>query len=234
MKENDCQQPFCPKGFVSVFAALSFVLLSASGIVLYIAPRGRMANPTGWDVLGFTKWQWANLHALSAVVLIVIVAFHLFFNWRIFWSYLWSAARKTVPLWREAILAIVLCILMIAASAYDWPPVSWLGQWSMDWKEYWETEAELPPWPHAEEATVGEVARHLGLDPQTALERIQAGGYPGAAMDQTIDEIAAAEGDTAMDVFRLFPETQNTRGRRGQGGDGRGGGHGQGRGGRGI
>lgn len=228
MKENDCKQPFCPKGFVSIFAALSFLLLSISGVVLFIAPRGRMANPTGWELLGFTKGQWTNLHALSALVLILVVALHLYFNWRIFWGYLWSATRKAIPLWREALAVAVLCGVMLLASAYDWPPVSWLGQWSMDWKEHWETEAELPPWPHAEEATVHELARYLGLDPQSALERIREGGYPHAAMDQTVDEIAGVEGDDAMDVFRLFPEAQSNRGG-GGGGSGRGQGRGMGR-----
>jgi hypothetical protein len=87
----------------------------------------------------------------------------------------------------------------------------------MDWKEYWEIRSDLPPWPHAEEATVAELAVQLGLDPQATLERIRKGGYPEAQLDQRIDEIAASEGQQAMAVFRLFPEAQNRNPGRGRG-----------------
>ena len=46
---------FRTKGFVSLLLALTFLVASFSGVILYLTPRGRVANWTGWTMLGLDK-----------------------------------------------------------------------------------------------------------------------------------------------------------------------------------
>jgi hypothetical protein len=43
------------RGFVSLLLTLFFLALSFSGVMLYLTPRGRVANWTGWSMLGLEK-----------------------------------------------------------------------------------------------------------------------------------------------------------------------------------
>jgi hypothetical protein len=48
---------------------LGFALLSTSGAVLFFAPRGHLANASGWELVGLTRWQWEDLHAGFALLI---------------------------------------------------------------------------------------------------------------------------------------------------------------------
>ena len=52
------------KVFTSFILAISFILISISGIVLYIAPRGRIAHWINWSVFGFSKEDWEAIHTV--------------------------------------------------------------------------------------------------------------------------------------------------------------------------
>ena len=59
--------PFQTKGFTSLFLTITFVALSLSGIVLYVAPRCRVADRIGWTVTGLEKGQWESIHINGAL-----------------------------------------------------------------------------------------------------------------------------------------------------------------------
>jgi hypothetical protein len=43
------------KGFTSLLLAVAFLMLGFSGVILYLTPRGRVANWTGWTMLGLDQ-----------------------------------------------------------------------------------------------------------------------------------------------------------------------------------
>ena len=79
---------FHTRGFTSLLTTCSFLLLAITGIVLYISPKGRVAHWTGWTVLGIDKEQWSDIHMIASLLFLISAAFHLYFNWRIFWGYI--------------------------------------------------------------------------------------------------------------------------------------------------
>jgi hypothetical protein len=50
------------RALTSVLMTLGFVLLAASGIVLFLSPPGRVANWTNWTILGLRKSDWGGVH----------------------------------------------------------------------------------------------------------------------------------------------------------------------------
>jgi len=57
MKEEKNDRRFNVRGFTSLTLTLAFLVMLISGIVLYVTPRGRTANWTGWTMLGLEKDQ---------------------------------------------------------------------------------------------------------------------------------------------------------------------------------
>jgi hypothetical protein len=43
------------RGFASLLTTFSFIVMSISGILLFIVPQGRIAEWTDWRMLGLTK-----------------------------------------------------------------------------------------------------------------------------------------------------------------------------------
>lgn len=48
--------------FTSLTLTFTFLVMSYTGIILFIAPKGRVANWTNWELLGLDKTQYTNLH----------------------------------------------------------------------------------------------------------------------------------------------------------------------------
>jgi hypothetical protein len=79
---------FKTKGFISLLLACCFTVAAFSGVILYMTPRGRVANWGGWTMLGLGKHEWSALHMNACALVLVIAAWHLVMNWRVFWSYI--------------------------------------------------------------------------------------------------------------------------------------------------
>jgi hypothetical protein len=57
---------FHTKGFTSLFLTIAFVALSLSGIVIYVAPRCRVADEMNWTAMGLQKHQWEYWETAAA------------------------------------------------------------------------------------------------------------------------------------------------------------------------
>ena len=98
------------RAFVTLFVTLSFVLIAASGIVLYVSPPGRVAHWSLWTLGGLDKEAWQGVHTVFAFLFVLAGAFHLYFNWRVFWSYLRSRLAAGIRMKRELALAAGLVV----------------------------------------------------------------------------------------------------------------------------
>jgi len=65
------------RSFTAFILTWTFLTLVVSGAVLYIAPPGRIANWTRWQLIILTKEQWQAVHTLTAVAFLVGGLFHL-------------------------------------------------------------------------------------------------------------------------------------------------------------
>ena len=138
---------FQQRGFASLLMTLSFLVATISGVVLYLAPRGRTANWTGWSMLGFDRNQWIAVHINISLLVLLVAALHLYLNWSVFRSYVKRMATRGVQVKHESILAVLFTALVVAGASLDLPPfravTSYRYRYQM--KAHWEQETATQP-----------------------------------------------------------------------------------------
>ncbi len=123
-------RPFHKRGWVVFIIALSAAMLLISGIVLFIAPSGRIAKATQWALLWLDKDGWVNLHNVFAILFVAGLIWHLVFNWKPLRSYLVSRVSHHLNLKREMLLAVAIVLVLVALVAQNLPPVDALTELS--------------------------------------------------------------------------------------------------------
>ncbi len=227
---------FHTKAFTALFLAITFVALVLSGVVLYVAPRCRVADQIGWTVMGLEKDQWESVHINSALFFVLAAVLHLVLNWSIFWCYLRKMGLPSAKMKAELLAAVVLGGLVLAGSILGWPPFRSVAEWHDQIKDSWGRPFHSSPaWP-ADDLSVQGIAEQSGLTVDQVVEALEEEGILVADTEATVAEVAEANELTPDDIRgvmqRRFPGAAPGAGgggggqRRGPGG----GGGGQGRG----
>ena len=223
------------RSWVSFSVTIAFLALAVSGAVLYVAPRGRDANWSGWTCLTLWREDWVGMHIAIGTAFLMFGVLHLVLNWRPLWGYLHSRTRRGIRHWRELLLATVLLAALSVAAVRGWPPAHQLVGGS-DWlKDYWSQTLPRAPLPHAELLTVDELAQRTDVPGEDLAQVLRDHGLGVDSPGQTLFQIAQANQSTPSYVFDILrqkvPEVENLPGGRRGGGGGKGLGRGQGRGG---
>ena len=131
-------KPFHKRGWVVFMVGLSAVILLISGIVLFIAPSGRIANTTQWALLWLDKDGWVNLHNVFAILFVAGLIWHLVFNWKPLSNYVVSRATHHLNLKREMLAAVAVLLVLVVLVAQNLPPVDALTDLSYYFRqEFW-------------------------------------------------------------------------------------------------
>jgi hypothetical protein len=139
------------RAFVDFLVTWSFVVLTATGVVLYVVPHGRVANWTFWSLAGLNKDGWAEVHLLFSAVFIVSGALHLYFNWKPFAGYLAQRVRGHLALKRELATSLAATLLLTRGAVFAVPLVSWQFDLNDAAKSVWSrAPGHEPPYPRAE------------------------------------------------------------------------------------
>ncbi|NTU52497.1 MAG: DUF4405 domain-containing protein [Chlorobiaceae bacterium] len=196
---------FTWRAFISTALTLSFFVMMLSGLVLFVSPPGRVANWSGWQMLGLTKRAWQNQHIVFGFAFMILSIFHLFvINWKAFLSYLIAKASRGLSHPTEIITAITLFVVLATGTLFHVAPFEQLIVLGERLSGSWETaRSSSPPVPHAETLTLEE----LGGLPQVAstgaelVKKFQAAGVKVRDSRQTLQQIAS---DNGMEVQRLY------------------------------
>ncbi|MGO9390235.1 DUF4405 domain-containing protein [Rhodoblastus sp.] len=104
----------------------SFVLLAISGAILFFAPRGQLANASGWQASGLTRWQWEDLHVCFALLMLAAAVPHVWMNRRALVNHIKlrtsALAPRLLPVRFEALVAVALCLMVLIGSICRAPP----------------------------------------------------------------------------------------------------------------
>jgi hypothetical protein len=138
LSASAASKPFHKRGWVVFVLGLSALVLLISGIVLFVAPSGRIANATGWALLWLGKDGWVNLHNVFAVLFVAGLVWHLVFNWRPLSNYVVSRASHHLNLKREMLAAAAVVLVLVVLVALDMPPVDQLTDLSLYFRQqFW-------------------------------------------------------------------------------------------------
>ena len=201
MSENK----FNLRGFISLLSFFAFAVLLITGAVLYLVPQGRVANWTNWELLGLTKDGWAGIHTIFALTFIIAGIWHIVLNWKPIWRYLLERKRNSA--W--PVTAALLTVVFLAGTVLLLPPFKWVIDFGAGLKDSWIVTKEYdPPFGHAEEASLKTFCSRMNIDVKQAEAALREAGIGFEGPSQTLAEIAAANGISAMDLYAAFKDMQ--------------------------
>jgi hypothetical protein len=221
---NDTKKQFNWRSFISVLTALSFIGMAFTGVILFVVPPGRIANWTGWTLIGLTKNEWIGLHDWFSIIFVAASVIHLYLNWKPFVSYFKNKATKAFALRGEWAAALVVCAVVFAGSLSDIRPFSSLLAWNESIKHSWESPQQRAPIPHAELMSLAELAKQVpDVDLETMLANLKAAGIKAESGEIVLGELAEAYNMTPVRLYNIALGQSGP----GRGYGGRGGGGGQ-------
>lgn len=177
------------KKIISLTLAFSFLVMSITGIILFIVPKGRVAYWANWELFGLTKTQYGNIHITSMILFLVVAIWHIYYNWKPLISYIKNSAKKITLFKKELLIALTLNILFVGGTLMGIQPFQSVIDINDGIKEYWEEEYGSPPYGHAEESSLQSFSRRIGIDLQEAIVLLEAKGYVVETKKKTLKEI---------------------------------------------
>ena len=72
----------------SLTAALTFIIVILTSIILYIVPHGRVAYWADWHLWGLSKDDWGNIHINTGLLFLIALLLHTYYNWKSLMAYL--------------------------------------------------------------------------------------------------------------------------------------------------
>jgi len=202
------------RSLIAFLVTWSFLVLTVTGVILYIVPHGRIAFWTHWSLLGLEKEQWAGVHMMFGGIFIATGVLHLYYNWKPFKKYLAERMEGHIRVKRELVLSVTLTVLVIALSVLDLPPASWVFNWNAQIKRAWVTSPELePPYGHAEESSLAGLAKRMDLDLPAAMAALEAEGVRFDSEGDSLERIARANGTTPMAIYAIMQRFASAPGR---------------------
>ena len=193
------------RGLTSFFTLFGFLIMSITGLVLYVVPAGRVAYWTNWEFINLTKTQWGNIHILSSILFIVAGAFHIYFNWKPLMNYFKRRIQTGIKFRREMVIASVLSVWIVVSAIVPIAPLSYLLDFNEWLKETWIVQDDYePPFGHAELLSLKTFTKKMDIDLAKASTELKANGIVFENPDQTLEEIGNNNNISPMNLYLLI------------------------------
>lgn len=201
---NSVRRTFHFRALITLVTTVLFCLMALSGVMLYLAPRGRVANWTDWSLLGLEKEQWSDLHMTTAVLLLVVIGVHVYLNWRPLIHYLESRSARHGMRLRELVVAFAVAAAIVVGTLGGLPPFSAVLTANEAIKEAWESRAGTvgrAPSTLVQEGSVREFAGRMGLSLERLQDALRAHGIEADDLDVSIDALVRQHGVSLRSIY---------------------------------
>jgi hypothetical protein len=105
--------PFKFRGFVSLLLTLTFLVVVATGLVLWLAHSPQ--------TFGIGKGVWKHSHIFVSLLMLIAGVTHLCLNWSVLMNYLRNNVTRQFTRFRELAVAVALTGAVIAVAALGSP-----------------------------------------------------------------------------------------------------------------
>jgi hypothetical protein len=199
------------KKITSLSLGLSFLIMSYTGIMLFLSPHGRVAYWSDWHLFGLTKTQYIDLHTTSMLTFLFFAAWHIYYNWKPIVSYLKDVNKKVSFTKREFLIALLVNLFFVAGTLYPVHPMKAFLQMGDKIKESWSRQYGEPPYGHAEETKLRVFCQKLNIDLVQAKASLQKNSIVFQE-DESLQTIADRNNLTPNDIYKLISnETQHSK-----------------------
>ncbi|MDZ7816142.1 MAG: DUF4405 domain-containing protein [Planctomycetota bacterium] len=139
------KKSFSFRAFTSYILLFTFLAVLITGVVLFITPKGRVANWVDWQFLGLNKDQWASVHILSTLLFTVFGIVHLVYNIKPLLNYLKSRMSQAARVKGEMLAALLLTVVVCIGTVADVQPFKAVMDSNERIKDYWESKTKEAP-----------------------------------------------------------------------------------------
>lgn len=199
-------QGFNTRALISLLVTGGFLVMTVTGVVLYVTPQGRVANWIDWTLVGLGKEDWAAVHIASSLLFVIGGVWHLVLNWKPFVHYLHQRIQGHERPRAEGLVALAAVVLLVWGTLAGVPPIRYLLDLNEAAKGMWSLDAGAePPFGHAEEVTLTALAFRTRMDLADALASLDAAGLRVAEGERTtLRRLADDNGLTPAGVFAVL------------------------------
>ena len=191
---------------VSLSLLLLGLVLACTGVILYVAPQGRVAYWSDWHLLGLDKGQYGAIHTVGGFAFLLLSGLHTWYNWKPILNYLRRTSRALRGWNPELAVATTLVAVITVGAGLSLPPFAQmmaLGDAATGW---WEAREGTPPWGHAELSSLSSVAGKLGLEPAVAVAALDAAGWEVADPELSLLEISRHNDRSPAALYQVLVE----------------------------
>lgn len=191
------------KKVTSLTMLLAMVVMTYTGIMLFIAPPGRIANWANWEIVALTKTQYANLHSTMMILFVLASFLHLYYNWKPITSYMKNQAKKMVVLTKDMMVAFLVTAIFVIGTLSLSSPFSNFLDFGSDIKDSWEKTYGSAPYSHAELSSLDNFCKKLGFDIFKSEEILESNNIKFEAT-QSLSQIGKNNGVSPQFIYDLL------------------------------
>jgi hypothetical protein len=173
----------------SLTAALAFLLMVLTSIILYIVPQGRVAYWADWRLWGLSKTDWGNLHINLGFLFLIALSLHIYYNWKPLISYLKNKARQVKVITPDFNIALIVTMVVVVGTYFLIPPFNWVMTLNDYFKDRGIEKYGEPPYGHAELSAIKTFTKKMNLDFEKSLILLEAAGYAVENGDETLEAV---------------------------------------------
>jgi hypothetical protein len=193
--------------FVSLTAGLSFVIMFISSGVLYFIPDRQVTSWTDWKFLGLDKQQWDNLHINLGILFLVMIVWHIYYNWKPITNYL-KVKKRLKVFTKEFNVAMFLTLLFTVGTITMTLPFSILVNLGNGLKAINSLDDGNPPFSYAEYTSLEDFARLSHLDIEQSLQRLKERGIRVLSRQETLKKIAKVNAISPKEIYIMIKDKE--------------------------
>ena len=190
-------------------AALSFIVMVLTSIILYIVPQGRIAYWANWTLWGLSKEQWGGIHINSGLLFLIALGFHIYYNWNAILLYLKDKSKQMKIFTKEFNIALFLTLVTALGTYMDVPPFSTILAISDGIKDDAAAFYGEPPYGHAELSSLKAFSKKVGLDLKISVEQLKQAGYLEKWSDKRSNDGTSSPSDISGVTLKEIAEANH-------------------------
>jgi hypothetical protein len=197
------------KKITSLTLAISFLIMTYTGIMLFLCPHGRVAYWSDWHLFGLTKTQYGNIHTTSMILFILFGILHIYYNWKPILSYLKDSEKKLSFTKKEFLIALGINSIFIAGTLMATQPFKAFLNFEEGIKESWTKTYGEPPYGHAEETKLNVFCKKMDIELKEAKEILNSHKIIFNE-NESLKTIAQKNGMAPSEIYELIKKDQDT------------------------
>lgn len=182
------------------------LIMTYTGIMLFISPEGRVAYWSNWSMFGLNKEQFGDLHVTFMILFVLTALFHIAYNIKPMLSYMKNQYKAFVFFTKPNIMALLISLFFIVGTLFVSVPFSYVLQLEKDVKHYWADTLGRPPYRHAELSSLRQFSKRMGYDMQEVIRVFKEKGIKVESPNTNLKAIAQKNNTTPAKLYDILFE----------------------------